>query len=66
MCGGEVVQRDDDTPNAVKNRLDIYYANEKPVLEYYEIKGVLRIEKAGDKIGRSSKQVTEDLLKELK
>lgn len=66
LCGGEVIQRADDIPSAVKNRLDIYYANEKPVLEYYKNSGVLRIEQAGDKVGRTSKDVTEDLLKELK
>lgn len=66
LCGGEVIQRADDVPEAVKNRLDIYYLNEKPVLEYYKNCGVLRIEKAGDKIGRTSKDVTEDLLKDLK
>lgn len=66
VCGGAVVQRADDTPDAVKNRLDIYYSNEKPVLEYYRNKGVLQIEKAGDKVGRTSKDVTEDLLKKLR
>ncbi len=66
LCGGEVIQRADDIPEAVKNRLDIYYANEKPVLEYYRTRGVLKVEKAGDKVGRTSKNVTEDLLKELK
>jgi len=65
ICGGTVVQRADDIPEAVKNRLDIYYVNEKPVLDYYEQKGVLRIEKAGDKVGRTSKDVTEDLLGNL-
>lgn len=66
LCGGEVIQRADDIPEAVKTRLDIYYVNEKPVLEYYKKSGVLRVEKAGDKVGRTSKDVTEDLLKELK
>lgn len=66
VCGGNVVQRADDTPVAVKNRLNVYYSNEGNILEYYNNKGVLRIEKAGDKIGRTSKDVTEDLLKELK
>ncbi|MBQ8044555.1 MAG: nucleoside monophosphate kinase [Clostridia bacterium] len=65
-CGGEVVQRADDTEEAVKQRLDIYYANEKAVLDYYKSKNKLRIEKAGDKIGRTSKDVAADLVKELK
>lgn len=66
LCGEEVIQRADDTKESVKNRLDIYYSNEQPILEYYKNKGVLRIEVAGDKVGRTSKDVTEDLLIELK
>lgn len=65
-CGGEVVQRDDDKEDAVRQRLDIYYANEKVILDYYSKDGKLRIEKAGDKIGRSSSKVIEDLIRELK
>lgn len=65
-CGGEVVQRDDDKEEAVKQRLDIYYKNEKVILDYYRSKGKLRIEKAGDKIGRTSKDVVVDLVNDLK
>lgn len=65
-CGGEVVQRDDDKEEAVKQRLDIYYKNADVVLNYYKNKNKLRVEKAGDKIGRPSKDVTDDLIKELK
>lgn len=66
ICGGEVVQRDDDKEAAVKQRLDIYYKNEKELLDYYISKNKLRIEKAGDKIGRTSKDVVADLIKDLK
>lgn len=65
-CGGEVIQRADDTVEAVKNRLDIYYKNEEAVLTYYKLQDKLRIEQAGDKIGRTSKNVAQDLINELK
>lgn len=65
-CGGEVVQRDDDKEEAVKQRLDIYYSNEKVILDYYRAKDKLRIEKAGDSIGRTSKDVVCDLVRDLK
>lgn len=65
-CGGEVVQRDDDKEEAVKQRLDIYYSNEKVILDYYEKDGKLRVEKAGDRIGRNSAKVVEELIQELK
>lgn len=63
-CGGAVVQRDDDTEQAVKQRLSVYYENEKVILDYYKNK--LRVEKAGDRIGRTSMDVANDLIKELK
>ena len=65
-CGGEVVQREDDKEDAVKQRLDIYYKNAEVILNYYAKNNKLRVEKAGDKIGRTSKDVTNDLVKDLK
>jgi adenylate kinase len=48
-CGGEVVQREDDTPEAVKRRLDLYENNTRPLLDFYEGLGLLRtIDGAGD------------------
>lgn len=34
-CGGDVVQRDDDTPEAINIRLDIYENQTQPLIEYY-------------------------------
>lgn len=34
-CGGELYQRADDTPEAVKNRLDVYAGQTSPVIDYY-------------------------------
>ena len=66
ICGGEVVQRDDDKEEAVRHRLSIYYENEKAILDYYLKKGKLRMEKSGDKVGRTSKDVAEDLIRDLR
>ena len=41
-CGGELYQRDDDRPEAVANRLDVYDAQTSPLIEYYESRGLLR------------------------
>jgi adenylate kinase len=35
VCGGDVLQRDDDTPEAVNRRLDLYETQTAPLLEYY-------------------------------
>jgi adenylate kinase len=34
-CGGEVVQRDDDTEEAVERRLEAYETDTVPILDYY-------------------------------
>jgi adenylate kinase len=35
VCGGEVVQRDDDTEEAISRRLELYEEETVPVLDYY-------------------------------
>ena len=34
-CGGEMYQRDDDMPETVRNRLDVYDKSTAPLIEYY-------------------------------
>jgi adenylate kinase len=36
VCGGDVMQRDDDTPDAVNRRLDLYESQTSPLIEFYE------------------------------
>lgn len=40
-CGGEVVQRDDDTDDAIRRRLQLYEAETKPLIDYYADRGML-------------------------
>ena len=40
-CGGEVVQRDDETEEAIGNRLDVYNEKTAPLAEFYEKEGML-------------------------
>jgi len=35
-CGGELIQREDDSRESVENRLDVFEENTEPVIEYYE------------------------------
>ena len=35
-CGGTLVQRDDDRPETIANRLDVYESQTRPILDYYE------------------------------
>lgn len=38
-CGGTLVRRADDEPAAIRNRLSVYHAQTKPVLDWYLTKG---------------------------
>ena len=40
-CGGTVVQREDDKPEAVRRRLQVYADETEPLVEYYRDKGIL-------------------------
>ena len=41
-CGRELVLRDDDKPETVKNRLDVYHEQTQPLIDFYGEKGVLK------------------------
>ena len=40
-CGGELYQRPDDKPETVKKRLDVYFAETAPLIDYYRRQGTL-------------------------
>jgi adenylate kinase len=42
-CGGELYQRDDDKPETVRRRLQVYHEQTRPLVEFYEARGLLRI-----------------------
>lgn len=41
-CGQELVLRDDDKPETVKNRLNVYHEQTQPLIDFYTGKGILR------------------------
>ena len=41
-CGHELIQRDDDKEETVKDRLAVYHKQTQPLIEYYDNKGALR------------------------
>jgi adenylate kinase len=40
--GSRLIQRDDDKPETIKKRLEVYHAQTKPLIDYYEQRSVLR------------------------
>lgn len=41
-CGGELVLREDDAPETVHHRLEVYHAQTEPLKDYYGKRGLLR------------------------
>lgn len=60
-CGGELYQREDDKPDAVKNRLLVYEEQTSMLIQYYRNQGKL-VEINGL---QNVEEVTSDLLKSL-
>ncbi len=60
-CGSELILRDDDKEETVKNRLAIYHQQTQPLIDFYSNKGVLK-EVDGTK---DSAEVFEDIKKIL-
>ena len=46
-CGGQLYQRDDDNPETVGKRLDTYFKETAPLVEYYKNQGKLFTVKSG-------------------
>lgn len=61
VCGGELVKRKDDTEDVIRERLDVYDNQTKPLIEYYSQKGLLA---DIDGIG-TEQEVTERILERL-
>lgn len=60
-CGGELIQRKDDVPETIQNRLSIYHEQTEPIKSYYEAKGILAVAKGEDEL----KDTTANVFKAL-
>lgn len=40
-CGGELYQRDDDTVETAKERLEVYHSQTAPLIDYYTKRGII-------------------------
>ncbi|HSG98324.1 MAG TPA: adenylate kinase [Woeseiaceae bacterium] len=60
-AGGELIQREDDNEETIRNRLDVYRESTEPLIEFYSDRGKLRTVAAEGAID----EVYERLLQEL-
>jgi adenylate kinase len=42
ICGARLIIRDDDKPDVIRHRLDTYQEKTKPLVDFYEERGVLK------------------------
>lgn len=64
MCGGELYQREDDKPEPVRRRLEVYQQQTKPLIEYYRDTGRLISINGMDEIGYVHKLILDALYKD--
>jgi len=60
LCGGELYQRADDNPEAIRNRLEAYDRATRPLIDYYrqrgllvEVDGIGALEEVADRMERA-------------
>ena len=61
-CGHEIIQRKDDTIETVKSRLDNYFIQTSPLLDYYEKTGKLYSAVVSKSINKLGKDVAKDIV----
>ena len=61
-CGIDLIKRVDDTEEKLKTRLDIFYTETEPVIDYYNKKGIVREEEISIRINRLGADVAKDIV----
>ena len=64
-CGAELKQRKDDNEETVKNRLETYYNQSAPIVDYYKNKGLLYSSEVSLKINKMAIDVVEEVYEML-
>lgn len=54
-CGGALIQRKDDHPDTVRERLRVYHEQTEPLKSYYEKQGKLRIVQGQDAVEETTR-----------
>jgi len=64
-CGGQLYQRSDDTPEVIKNRLQVYEAQTQPLLEKFREKGTPFVVAHCDKLDMPPETVVDAIANDL-
>jgi len=64
-CGGELYQREDDTPKVIKERLKVYERQTQPLIDYYKDR-VLFVNAECNEIDMPPETMVESIMQELR
>ncbi|MBQ9393419.1 MAG: adenylate kinase [Oscillospiraceae bacterium] len=60
-CGGALVQRKDDTPETVLDRLAVYHRQTEPLKGFYEARGILKTVRDRGQVAETTRAILEAL-----
>jgi adenylate kinase len=64
VCGGELYQRDDDSEETVRKRLEVYHTQTEPIIDYYKAQGLVVTISALGKVDEVTSRAMEALGRE--
>ncbi|MFJ5261453.1 adenylate kinase [Streptomyces sp. NPDC088387] len=64
VCGGELYQRDDDSEETVRKRLEVYHTQTEPIIDYYKTQGLVVTIEAMGAVGEVTGRALEALKRE--
>jgi adenylate kinase len=59
VCGGELIQRADDNPETIKNRLVVYHETTEPLIKYYIESKRLNVVESQNTVEKTTEKVLE-------
>ena len=62
-CGGELIQRDDDKPDRIRHRLDVYRKQTEVLIKWYEDRGLLLRVDSSDAPAAVAARIAEAMLR---
>ncbi|ARZ69467.1 adenylate kinase [Streptomyces sp. HU2014] len=63
-CGGELYQREDDSEDTVRKRLEVYHSETEPIIDYYKAQGLVVTISALGKVGEVTQRAMAALERE--
>jgi adenylate kinase len=64
VCGGELYQRDDDSEDTVRKRLEVYHTQTEPIIDYYKSQGLVVTISSLGPVGEVTQRALEALKRE--